>query len=309
MTQQSGTLATTAQRPAGALMLVVVAFAMFSTVDVMMKFLSLRYPLTQTIFFQVFFATIPAAIAGYRQYGFREIREARLGIQAVRAAFSLAATLLGIFAFRRMPIADVYALSFSSPLFITLLSGPLLGEHVGWRRWLAVVVGFIGVLVMLRPGQGMADIGAVAAVASAFAYSAGMLMVRVAQHRAGYRAGGATFALFTMLINSAVMAATLPFVWVTPSLPHLALAILSGLVGGTATILVLNAYTKVAAATVAPFQYSMMVWGVFWGYVIFGDRPDRWLFIGGAIVIGSGLFILMRESRRGLPSELPTDPL
>jgi drug/metabolite transporter (DMT)-like permease len=194
-----------------------------------------------------------------------------------------------------MPIANVYALAFTAPLFITALAVPVLKEQVGWRRWTAVGVGFLGVLVMLRPGSGLLNPAAFAALGGAFFYSIGMLISRLMRDTES----SVSFAFYSTLASTLVYGAMMPWLGKMPTWPHLGLSAVGGTFCGIAFVCLLTAFRKVPAAVAAPFQYTQIIWGVLYGYVFFGNVPDGTLFIGVAIVISSGLYILYRETRLG----------
>ncbi len=192
-------------------------------------------------------------------------------------------------------MADVYAILFAAPLIIAVLSALFFNEHLDRGRWIAVLIGFAGVVVMLRPtGEGLANIGVLGAVVGAFSYSLSGLIIR----NYGRHESAAAFPFYGNLVILSVMAPILPFVWTPPTLADFALMACSGLVGGTALICLLNAFRLAPAPVVAPFQYTQIVWGVLIGYTAFGDLPDGTLIVGAAVVIGSGLYLLDRERRR-----------
>ena len=172
---------------------------------------------------------------------------------------------------------------------------PILKEQVGWRRWSAVGVGFIGVLVMLRPGAGVIDIGAFAALGGALCYSINMLIAR------GMRGTEkpVSFAFYSTIISLGANAVLTTFVWVPPTWPDIGMHAAAGLISGCSVIALLTAFRLAPAAVVAPFQYTQMLWGVLAGYLIWGVVPDVWLGVGAAIVIASGLYILYRETVLG----------
>ncbi|MFC7333740.1 DMT family transporter [Rhodocista pekingensis] len=280
------------------IVMAVTAFALFSGLDVIVKLLTARYALPQIIFLNAVFSLGPVlAYAAVRGGVLASLRTRRLRLHGLRALCGVCSGFCTFFAYSRMPIADVYALAFAAPMIMTALSVPVLKEQVGWRRWTAVAVGFGGVLLMLRPGRGMVDVGALAALAGAFFYSSGMIISRLMR-------GTETSVSFAFYSAAAAMAATagmLPFFWQTPTLADLGLSALGGTLGGTALVILLTAFRQAPTAVVAPFQYTQLLWGVFYGWVFFGHLPDAWLFLGGGIVIGSGLYILHRETRRTVP--------
>lgn len=272
------------------------AFALFSVLDVIVKLLAAGYAIPQVIFLNSAFALIP--ILGYaalRGGLVNNLRTRRIRMHMLRAAMGVSSGFCTLYAFSRMPIADVYALAFSAPLWITLLSVPILKERVGWRRWTAVGIGFLGILIILRPGAGMSDLAAFAALGGALFYSLGMLISRFMRGTES----SVSFAAYSSTAAMLVMAPMLPFVWQTPTPVHLAMSAIGGLLGGTALICLLTAFRLAPASLVAPFQYTQLVWGVIYGYAVFGHVPDPWLFLGGGIVICSGLFILYRETVLG----------
>jgi len=293
-------------KTAGILM-AAISFGMFSFMDVLIKIGASRYAVPQVLFFHTLFSLIPIlAYAAFKGGIWANIRTQRPGMHALRACISVTGSFCAVYAYSRLPIADAYALGFAAPLFITALSVPILKEQVGWRRWTAVGVGFIGILVMLRPGAGIIDLGAFAALGGALCYSLGMIIARLM--RGTEKA--VSFAFYSCIATLTVSGSSLPAVWVTPAPVDLLLPLASGALGGAAIILLLNAFRTAPAAVVAPFQYSQMIWGILYGYLFFGDLSDGWLFVGAAIVIGSGLYILYRETMlgRGAVTAVPSAP-
>ncbi len=272
------------------------AFSLFSVLDVIVKLLTAGYAIPQVIFLNACFSLIP--ILGYaaaRGGIVNNLRTRRVGLHALRAAMGVSSGFCTLFAFSRMPIADVYTLAFSAPLWITALSVPILKEKVGWRRWTAVGIGFVGILIILRPGAGIMDPAAFAALGGAFFYSMGMLISRFMRGTES----SVSFAAFSSFAAILVTAPMLPMVWQTPTLLHLGMSVVGGLIGGTALVCLLTAFRAAPAAVVAPFQYTQLIWGVLFGYLVFGTVPDPVMIAGGGIVIGSGLFILYRETVLG----------
>lgn len=286
----------TEDKTASGIMLAIGAFAFFSVMDVLVKLLSARYSVPQIIFFNCVFSMMPIlAYAAMTGGIYNNVRTTRMRMHLMRSCIGVVGGMSGFYAYSRMPIADAYALAFAAPLFITALSVPILKEQVGWRRWTAVGVGFAGVLVMLRPGAGVVDIGAFAALGGAFCYSVNMLIAR----RMRGTEKPVSFAFYSTLTSLVVSAGILPLVWVAPTAGDIGLHAAAGLIAGGSVIALLTAFRQAPAAVVAPFQYSQMIWGVLSGYLIWGFVPDVWLGVGAAIVIGSGLYILYRETVLG----------
>ncbi|WP_051340199.1 DMT family transporter [Azospirillum halopraeferens] len=273
--------------------LAVAGFALFSAADGLIKHLSTRYPLVEVVFFNALFSLVFIAAAAMIWGGPAMLTTRRPGIHLLRGLFGLAAGYGAFFGFSHMPMADVYAILFSSPLIIAALAGVLLGERVDARRWVAVLVGFAGVLVMLRPGSGAVNVGVLGAMVGALGYSASALVVR----RYGAGETPFSFPFFGNCVVTAVLALFQPFIFVPPAPGDLALMALAGLFGGMALICTLGAFRIAPAPVVAPFQYTQMVWGVLLGVLVFGDLPSPWLAVGGGLVVASGLYLLQRERR------------
>ena len=271
-------------------------FACFSAGDAVAKWLigSRGISAFELFFFYGLFA-LPVAV-GYaaRSGGWGLVRPRLPGPTLLRSALITASAISAAWAFGRLPLADVYAILFATPMLVTALSVPLLGEAVGRHRWAAVVVGFLGILVMLRPGLTAFDAGHAAALASPIFFSAALIVSR----RIGRRETDAAQLAVLFLAMVLGGGAALPFVWVRPD----ALALLGLAAGGVLSaaghILLIRALQAGPPSAVTPFQYSQMIWGVLYGITLFGDPVDAVTMAGAAVVIGSGLYILWRETRR-----------
>lgn len=285
------------------------AFLLFSSLDMMVKLLSGGYPVQQMLFINAVFSLIPIGIAVWRAGGVTQLRTRRPVAHLLRGCFGMAASFAAMTGFSLMPMADVYAILFATPLLVTAFSVPFLGEQVGWRRWSAIIVGFAGVMIMLQPGAGTIGLGTIAALAAAFCASFSVILVR----KLSATETTGSIALYSNLLIAIVMGN-----WVLvdyhPMPPaDMALAAGAGIAGGCALLALIAAYRRAAAAIIAPFQYSQMIWGVVFGLWIFGDVPPSGVVLGSAIVIASGLFILYREVTLGGNqlkdrSQLPASP-
>ncbi len=263
--------------------------------NVLVKLLSARYPVIEIAFFRSVFALGPALLALTTSGGVASLRTRRFGSHLTRASIGLVAMLLMFWSYHLLPLADAVAIGFSAPLFLTALSVPLLGEKVGPVRWGAVLVGFSGVLVMVRPGGAVLDFGALVAVGAALGYALAVIAVR----QLGRTEHPNTIVFYFTLNTGALSALALPWAWTTPTPSDLGLMALSGLLGGAVQYCGTHAYTLGPAAVIGPFNYSAILWATLFGYLIWGDLPDRWVILGAAVVIASGLFIVFRETRRG----------
>jgi drug/metabolite transporter (DMT)-like permease len=271
------------------------AFGLFSIMDAVVKWLSATYPVPQILVANALFALVPVGIMVARRGGLPQLRTRRLGLHLVRGLLGTTAGFLAFFAFSRLPLADAYAIIFATPLLITALSVPILGESVGWRRWSAVLVGFAGVLIMLRPGVAPVGAGSLAALGAACASACAILLVR----KLSVTETTTSIAFYSNLVAVLLMALLFSPTFVLPSLADLGLMAASGLVGGSALLVLIAAYRRTPAALVAPFQYTQMIWAIVLGALVFGDLPETAMLLGASIVAASGLFILYRETTLG----------
>ena len=277
--------------------LMVLAVGIYSVMDAMVKWLGPSYPVLEIVFFRSLFAFIPIAYILWRSGSLAALRTANPLGHALRALTGLASLSLFFYAYTRMPLANVIAISFAAPLLVTALSVPLLGERVGWRRWSAILIGFAGVIVMVKPDAGMFDrISALALAATVF-YALVMVFVRKLS-----RTESSTAIVFYYALTSTVISGLfMPFLWVMPDLEGWLLLIAVGLIGGVAQIAMTNAFRLADVSIVAPFDYMHIIWAALLGYFIWGEVPGNSIWIGTAIVMASGIYILFREAHLGLP--------
>jgi drug/metabolite transporter (DMT)-like permease len=201
-----------------------------------------------------------------------------------------------------LPLADTMALGMSGPIFLTALSVPLLGERVGLRRWSAVVVGFLGVLVMVRPGSGVFQPAALIALSGAFFYALAMVSIRHLSRTEPATTIVFYFTLFAAIVGLLTwpLGAVAPDwlgAWARPDLEGWIVLIGIGLIGGMAQLTMTYAFKLAPVAVIAPFEYGAIVIGVAYGLAIWNEVPDRFMLLGAAIVIASGLYILYREAK------------
>ena len=294
-TIQSPAADTTAPAATAGIGLGALAFGLFSLMDALVKWLSATYPVPQILVCNALFALAPVGAMVMRRGGLPQLRTRRLGLHLLRGLLGTTGGFLAFYAFSRLPLADAYAIIFATPLLITALSVPILGEAVGWRRWSAVLVGFLGVLVMLRPGVAPIGPGSLAALGAACASACAILLVR----KLSVTETTTSIAFYSNVTAVVLIGTAFSPTFVVPSLLDLALMAASGLIGGTALLVLIAAYRRSAAALVAPFQYSQMLWAILLGALVWGDLPEPAMLLGASIVAGSGLFILYRETALG----------
>jgi drug/metabolite transporter (DMT)-like permease len=268
------------------------AVVVFSTMDALIKWLAPFYPVMEIVFFRSLFGLVPLLPAILRQ-GRAAVRTRRPLGQAGRALAGLGATACFFYAYRFLPLADVFGIAFAAPLFVTALSVLLLRERVGIRRWSAVSVGFVGVLIMVRPGAGIADPATLLTLLGTVLYALTLIFIR----DLGKTESTTSIVFYTTCTITLASALALPFGWVTPDARDLALLVLIGLMGGVGQLAITRAFRLAPAAVVAPFDYTALPYAAALGYFIWDDVPEPIFLLGAVIVIGSGLYILHRETR------------
>ncbi len=275
-----------------------VAVALFSAMDAIIKDLRADYGAMQILFCRMAFAALPLAWLIHAQGGVAALRTRRLGGHVGRTLLVMAALFCFFHAFGSMALADVYAISYAAPLLITALGAPMLGERVGPARWAAVAVGFLGVLVILRPGGGMISAGGAVALAGTVLYALNAILLRQLSRT---DTNAAILFYFTVTGTAVTGALALPFGWVWPSAADWAVLAAVGVIGGVAQIFITQSFRLAPVAVVSPFQYSSMLWGLIYGLGLFGDVPDGTTLLGAAILIATGLAVLHRETRGPAP--------
>jgi drug/metabolite transporter (DMT)-like permease len=217
---------------------------------------------------------------------------ARPGLQFGRSVLLLGSTLCNFAALRFLQLDEAIALIFSTPFLVAALSGPLLGEWVRWRRWTAIAVGFLGVLVVTRPGAGSFHPAALLSLSAAMLYALYSITTRILARTDS----SATTLFYSNIVGAVALIPVLPFVWTTPGDPLIiALMVGTGLVGAFGHYLLIAAHRLAPAAVLSPFIYTEIIWVTVLGFLVFGDLPTRWTITGAAIVIASGLYLLHRE--------------
>ena len=268
---------------------------MFGLLEATAKYVSASYPVPQVVWarllFQVLLFLPFVAVMGFPAI----LRTRRPVLQLVRSGLMACATVTMFTTLTFIPLADANAIVYLSPVLVTALSVPLLGERVGIYRWCAVIVAFLGVLVIMRPGLGIVHWGASLALITALAYAFYQIVTRTLRQTDS----PLTTMFYTPLVGVVVMSAVVPFYWVTPDLEGWLLMALTGIFGGLGHFLLIKALDFVEASTLQPYQYLHILWAAVLGYFVFGDFPDLWTCIGAVLVLGSGLFIFHREAVRG----------
>lgn len=223
------------------------------------------------------------------------LRTSRPLLQATRSILMLGSTIFSFFALRYLQLDQALALLFSTPFIVAALSGPVLGERIGARRWAAICVGFAGVLVVTRPGFGGIHPAAILSLLSASCYALFAIVTRILARTDSDE----TTLFYSNLIGAALILPILPFVWSPPAhWTSVVLMVTMGVFASLGHYLLIVAHRLAPASVLSPFIYSQIVWTVALGYLVFADVPNSWTLAGASVVIGSGLYLLYRERVR-----------
>ena len=266
--------------------------ALLTSNDAVLKWLSGDYPVGQLLFVRGLFVLLAISLIVWRSGGLAVIRINSFKAQSVRAEFAITSGFLFISGLSFLPLADAIAITFAGPLFVTALASPLLGEDVGWRRWLAVFIGLFGVLVMIRPTSEAVQWAALFPLVASLA---GALRDIATRQISAHETSMSILAFSTAAVILFGLC-TLPFGWSAVTLKDLGLMGLSGLFVGGAHYLLIERFRWAEAALLAPFKYTNMIWAVLFGFVLWGDLPDAWTLSGAGFVIICGIYIVHREA-------------
>lgn len=265
----------------------------FISLDSLAKFLLQSYPVAQVLWARFFFHLLlalvvmgPGLMAG--------LRSGRPSLQLARSCLMLVTTVFFFTGLRTVPLATASAIMFLTPLVVTLLSVPLLGETVGPRRIASVIIGFIGALIIIRPGFGEVSGGMLLVLCGALSNSFYQLVTRQVRHYDNT----ATTLFYTALAGTAVFSTVAPFQWQSPVGLEWAMFVALGVFGTLSQLCLIRAFRLAPAAAVAPFSYTGLLWATAFGYVIFSDLPDLWTVAGATLIVASGLYVFHRERQR-----------
>ena len=263
--------------------------------DVLTKWLTAGYPPGQLICLRSLAAMLLVLAWSTPRRRWTGLRIRNPGAHLVRGVFACAGSFMFVLGIAHVPLANAMSIGFAGPLLITAMAGPMLGEHVGWRRWAAVVVGFGGVLVILRPGAEGYHWAALVLLAGVVF---GALRDVVTRHISATESSSSLL-LSTSACMAAFGAISVVQGWNLPGPGDGALLVLSGLLIGTGHYLQIEAFRNAEAGTVVPFRYTALLWATLLGWLVFGDVPGAATLSGAALVVASGLFTLYRERRLG----------
>jgi drug/metabolite transporter (DMT)-like permease len=290
--------------PVPAILTLLAAMSIVPAMDATAKHLSATLPVIQITWARYVFHLAIAVPMVLAHYPMAVLRPARLGLQLLRGVMLVISTYSFFLGVAYLPLADTLALAFIAPLVVTALAPLTLGEHVGPRRFAAVGVGFLGALLIIRPGGGMMHWAAAFPLGAGVSYALYVILTR--------KLAGSAPPLVTLVygavIGGIVTSALLPFVWRWPGLVEWGWMAVIGLCAALGHYLVIRAYEHAPASLLAPFTYVEIVSASALGYAIFGDFPDIWTWVGIAILIASGVYISLRERRLALVRDVRGAP-
>ena len=285
------------------IVLKLISAVLFAVMGALVRFLGARYPVGEVVFYRSAFAIVPVlAIYAWRGELAAVVRTERPLGQVGRGAISVVGMFGNFGALARLPLVEANAIAFTSPLFSVALAALVLKERVRIYRWSAVIIGFIGVLVVLSPhlnGDELAFaaastatvVGLAYAMTGAFANAGTVIQTR----RLAQSETTSSIVFYFSLFCALAGLVTWPFGWVSPTGTELAVLAGIGFLGGTSHILLTESYRYASASVVAPFDYTSMIWALLLGYVMFGETPTVMIFIGSLIICAAGLFVIWRE--------------
>ncbi|MGE5147888.1 MAG: DMT family transporter [Candidatus Eiseniibacteriota bacterium] len=266
----------------------------FAAMEATAKYLAHRYSVVEITWARYLTNLLCLSVLFLNRPAVEVVRTARLRLQVLRSVFILGVTLFFFAGISLMRLADATAVLYAAPLFITALSVPLLGDRVGAHRWAGVAVGFVGVLVVTRPGSGVYGWPALLVLCGAVCYG---FYVNITRMLGPTESPWATV-FYTALVGAAAMSLAVPFFWRAPTLVDWLWLAETGVLGGVGHYFIFKAYEAAEPSALAPFTYSHLLWATLLGLVVFGEFPDAFTILGAAIIVASGIYIWHRERIR-----------
>jgi len=268
------------------------AFGTFATHDAIVKLLADGISIFQITFFAALFGNLWIWLT-MRSEGSFSIRPVHPWWIGFRSVATVVTGICAFYAFSHLPMAEVYAILFSTPLVITALSIPWLGERVGWPRWGAIFVGLGGVFIVLQPGASPLTLAHLAALVAVLSGAIVAITLRII----GPDERNGVLLFYPNILSLVLMSGLMPVLWITPSATQLGLTVMMSFLGFVALMCLIAAYRRAPASVVAPMQYSQIIWASLFGALFFNDPLQNHVVLGAAVVIASGIFVLWRESR------------
>jgi drug/metabolite transporter (DMT)-like permease len=284
-----------AEHPIKGIALICLAVLLFASHDTLSKYLSAFYPIVMVVWARYVVHTLLMLVVFVPRSGFSAVvRTKRPGLQLLRALCLIGTSLLFTTGLRYIPLAEATAVNFLAPLLVTALSVPFLGEWVSRAQWLAVLAGFVGVLIVVRPGGALFTPAILLPLGSALCFGFYQLLTR----KLSGVDSPTTSNFLTGILNSLIMSALLPFFWSTPTLVHGLFMIGLGTCGMLGHMLLTQAFRHAAPAMLAPFSYGQILFAGLFGYLIFDHTPDQYALVGIAVICLSGLAVAWAQRKR-----------
>lgn len=276
------------------ILMVMTAVVFFSVGDLLAKYLTRFYPIPLIVWARFACHLLLVVVLLGPRYGRVLVRTKKPATQFLRGVLLLAGSLFFVGALKFMPLAEATAIAYLAPLLVTLMSVVFLKEKVELARWVAIFCGFIGVLIIIRPGGGIFTWAALLPVCNAVSFATYQILTR----RLAGLDSPYTSIFYVGLVGTALLSAAIPGIWTPPqSTAHLALFGVIGLLGVLGHLILIKAYDHAPASRLAPFSYSQLIWVAAIGFFAFGDFPDRWSLLGIAVLVASGIYIATHQRR------------
>ena len=276
--------------------LIMSAVFMFSAMDTLAKYMLKSYPMSALMWARyMVHVVVMMAWLGPRM-GKALFHTSHPWLQILRGVLLVGSTTFFYFALRYLPLAEAAAITFVGPVLTALLSGPMLGDKVTRRQWIAVTLGFAGVLIIMRPGGGVLSLAAVFPLATAILFS----MYQIVTRKLSGREHPYTSLFYTALVGGAITSFAVPLHWITPTLSQAGFVVCIGFLGGFGHLLLIRAMEHTSPSTLAPFVYSQLIWSTLLAYLAFGDFPEPMTLFGMLVVVASGMLAVNWKHMRRL---------
>jgi len=297
MAMEGGAQPAQAENPVAGIGWMMLTVFWFVSLDTGAKFLLQFYPTAQVVWLRFLVALVFGAAAMAPNLR-RDLVSRKPSLQLLRSGLLAITTALFFVGIHTTPLATATSIMFLSPILVTVLSVPLLGETVGVRRLAGVAVGFVGAVIIVRPSIHGVSTGALFLLAAAFTNSLYQIITR----KVRVYDPPATTLFYTALVGAVVFAVPMPEQWITPVVPwHWAVFVFVGVCGGIGHLCLIRAFRAAPASVVAPFTYAGLIWATLFGFVFFAELPGIWTYLGAALIIAAGLYIFHRERRLQVP--------
>ena len=284
-----------AGKPLYGIVFMILMTVCFASLDAAAKHLSSELPLLMVVWGRYVFHFLFVTLFFFRKASGNIIQTKKIKLQILRSILIVCAGISFWGALMFMPLTDCFVIAFTSPLLVTALSVPILGENVGIHRWGVVMVGLLGVLIVMRPGMGVVQWVSALPLITALFYASLQITTRIL--------GQSDNALTTLFYSGAggliLSSISVLFVWVSPTFEQWLVFLLLGFLGTMGHYLMIRAFEFAPVSLLAPFDYTTLIWATILGFILFGDLPDTWTISGAIIITSSGLYLMMHERRFG----------